>query len=88
MVGIYPFAPARVLALVRPRLPSWLPSLTVSNVRVGDAVVSLRFIRVKVMPSAARLRVMLNQLGVRIGRASNGRLRLHRCGGALQAPYS
>jgi glycogen debranching enzyme len=45
MVGLYPFAPARVLALVRPRLPSWLPWLTVRNIRVGDAVVSLRFVR-------------------------------------------
>jgi glycogen debranching enzyme len=45
MVGLYPFAPARVLALVRPRLPSWLPWLTVRNVRVGDATVSLRFVR-------------------------------------------
>src|SRR5205823_5726800 len=45
MLGIYPFAPARVLALVRPRLPSWLPALTVRNLRVGDARVSLRFMR-------------------------------------------
>jgi glycogen debranching enzyme len=45
MVGLYPFAPARVLALVRPRLPSWIPWLTVRNIRVGDAVVSLRFVR-------------------------------------------
>jgi glycogen debranching enzyme len=45
MVGIYPFAPAHILALLQPRLPSWLPELTVRNVRVGDAVVSLRFTR-------------------------------------------
>jgi glycogen debranching enzyme len=45
MVGLYPFAAAHVLALVRPRLPAWLPWLTLRNVRVGDATVSLRFVR-------------------------------------------
>jgi glycogen debranching enzyme len=45
MLGIYPFAAARVLALVRPRLPDWLETLTLHRLRVGDAVVSLRFRR-------------------------------------------
>jgi glycogen debranching enzyme len=45
MLGIYPFAPAHVLALVRPHLPEWLPAVTVRNIRVGDATVSLRFER-------------------------------------------
>jgi glycogen debranching enzyme len=45
MLGIYPFAPLRVLALVRPRLPAWLPEVTVRNVRVGPATVDLRFER-------------------------------------------
>ena len=45
MLGLYPFAPARTLAIVRPRLPEWLPALTVRGLRVGDAVVSLRFER-------------------------------------------
>jgi glycogen debranching enzyme len=45
LLGLYPFAALRVLALVRPRLPAWLPVLTLENVRVGDAVVSLRFER-------------------------------------------
>src|SRR5919197_5470919 len=45
LLGMYPFAPARVLALVRPRLPEWLPAVTVRNVRVGDAVASIRFER-------------------------------------------
>lgn len=44
-LGIYPFAPARMLALVRPRLPASIPELTVRRVRVGDATVSLRFRR-------------------------------------------
>jgi glycogen debranching enzyme len=45
MLGIYPFAPAGVLALVRPRLPAWLPALTLRRLRVGTATVSLRFER-------------------------------------------
>ncbi len=45
LLGIYPFAPAHVVALVRPHLPEWLPAVTVRNVRVGDATLSLRFER-------------------------------------------
>jgi glycogen debranching enzyme len=45
MLGLYPFAPAHVLAIVRPRLPEWLPRVALRNVRVGDARVSLRFER-------------------------------------------
>jgi glycogen debranching enzyme len=45
MLGLYPFAPAGVLALVRPRLPSWLPTVTVRRLRIGAATVSLRFER-------------------------------------------
>jgi glycogen debranching enzyme len=45
MLGLYPFAPAGMLGVVRPRLPAWLPSLTVRGLRVGEAVVDLRFDR-------------------------------------------
>ncbi len=45
MLGLYPFAPMRVLAVVRPRLPIWAPELTVTGLRVGGAVVDLRFRR-------------------------------------------
>jgi len=45
LLGLYPFAPARTLAIVRPRLPEWLPALTVRRLRVGDAAVSLLFER-------------------------------------------
>ncbi len=45
MLGLYPFAPLRVLALVRPRLPVWLPELTLRNVRVGNATADFRFSR-------------------------------------------
>ena len=44
-LGIFPFAAAGVLGLVRPRLPSWLPDVTLHGLRVGDARVSLRFRR-------------------------------------------
>lgn len=47
LLGIYAFAPLHLLALVRPRLPAWLPSITVRNIRVGGARVSLRFERDK-----------------------------------------
>jgi glycogen debranching enzyme len=45
LLGIYPFAPAHVLALVRPRLPEWLPTVTIRNIRVGTATASIRFER-------------------------------------------
>lgn len=45
MLGLYPFAPARVLGLIRPRLPAWLPSVTLRGLRVGDAVATIRFER-------------------------------------------
>jgi glycogen debranching enzyme len=45
LLGIYPFAPAHVLALVRPHLPEWLPAVTIRNIRVGAATTSIRFER-------------------------------------------
>jgi hypothetical protein len=45
MLGLYPFAPAGVLGLVRPRLPPWLPSVTLRGLRVGQATVTLHFER-------------------------------------------
>jgi glycogen debranching enzyme len=44
LLGLQPFAPLRSL-FVDPFLPSWLPELTISNMRVADATVSLRFWR-------------------------------------------
>jgi glycogen debranching enzyme len=44
-LGLYPFAPLGVLAVVRPRLPPELPEVTLKNLRVGRARVSLRFTR-------------------------------------------
>ena len=45
MLGIYPFAPLGLVALVRPRLPAWLPELTLADLRVGRARLTLRFRR-------------------------------------------
>lgn len=45
MLGLYPFAPAGVLGLVRPRLPVWLPTVTLHGLRVGHAVATIRFDR-------------------------------------------
>jgi glycogen debranching enzyme len=45
MLGLYPFAPGRVLGLVRPRLPDWIPRLRLEGLRVGDAVIDLDFER-------------------------------------------
>jgi glycogen debranching enzyme len=45
MLGLYPFAPLHVLAVIRPRLPAWLPELTVRRLRVGGATVDLAFRR-------------------------------------------
>jgi glycogen debranching enzyme len=45
MLGLYPFAPLRMLATIRPRLPMSVPEVTLRNVRVGGATADLRFTR-------------------------------------------
>jgi glycogen debranching enzyme len=44
MLGLFPYAPLKML-LVDPHLPEWLPEITVRNLRVGQAAVTLRFHR-------------------------------------------
>lgn len=44
MLGIYPFAPLHVL-IVDPHLPEWIPELTITNLRVGEAAADVRFFR-------------------------------------------
>jgi hypothetical protein len=44
MLGLYPYAPLNLL-LLDPRLPAWLPEITLRGLRVGDATVSIRFYR-------------------------------------------
>lgn len=46
MLGIFPYAPLNSL-FVDPHLPDWLPEITLRGLRVGDAVVSIRFFRRK-----------------------------------------
>ena len=44
MLGIFPYAPLRLLFL-DPHLPEWLPVLRLENVRVGTATADLEFRR-------------------------------------------
>jgi glycogen debranching enzyme len=44
MLGIYPYAPLNLL-LVDPHLPDWLPEITLTDLRVGQATVTIRFYR-------------------------------------------
>ncbi len=46
MLGIYPYAPLHAL-FVDPHLPDWLPEITLSNLHVGSAIVTIRFFREK-----------------------------------------
>ncbi|HEY2679971.1 MAG TPA: glycogen debranching N-terminal domain-containing protein [Candidatus Udaeobacter sp.] len=44
ILGLHPYAPLNIL-LVDPHLPEWLPELTLTKLRVGDAAVTIRFYR-------------------------------------------
>ena len=44
MLGLYPYAPLNLL-LVDPRLPVWLPEISIRNLHVASAVIDLRFYR-------------------------------------------
>lgn len=44
MLGLFPYAPLKML-VIDPHLPEWLPELTVSDLRVGKAAVSIAFRR-------------------------------------------
>lgn len=44
LLGIYPYAPANLI-FVDPHLPEWLPEVTVKQMQVGKATVTLRFKR-------------------------------------------
>jgi glycogen debranching enzyme len=46
MLGLQPFAPLKTL-FIDPFLPPWLPEITLTGMRVADAVVSIRFFRKK-----------------------------------------
>lgn len=44
LLGIYPYAPEKILFL-DPRLPAWFPEITIRSMRIGNAIVTLRFFR-------------------------------------------
>ncbi len=44
LLGLFPYAPAQTL-VVDPHLPEWLPEITLSNLRIGDATAGIRFWR-------------------------------------------
>lgn len=44
MIGLYPYAPLKML-FVDPHLPEWLPEITLSNLRVAGAALTIRFFR-------------------------------------------
>jgi glycogen debranching enzyme len=46
LVGIYPYAPDNLMFL-DPHLPDWLPEITLERLRIGKALVTLRFHRTK-----------------------------------------
>ena len=46
LLGLYPYAPLHIL-LLDPHLPPWLPEITLRNLRVGTASVTIRFYRIK-----------------------------------------
>ena len=44
MLGLYPYAPLKLL-VIDPHLPEWLPDITLRDLRVGKARVTIRFRR-------------------------------------------
>jgi hypothetical protein len=44
LLGLYPYAPLNIL-LIDPHLPAWLPEITLTNLRVGDAAITIHFYR-------------------------------------------
>jgi glycogen debranching enzyme len=44
LLGLYPYAPANLL-FIDPHLPDWLPEITVEDLRVGKATITLHFSR-------------------------------------------
>ena len=65
--GITADAPSRVLSIVRPHLPAWLPDLELVGMRVGEARVDLAFTRrdgvtaVQVVRKEGELDVLIRQ---------------------------
>jgi glycogen debranching enzyme len=54
LLGLQPVAPARTL-FVDPALPAWLPEVTLHNLRIGEATVTIRFARRRTGASGYRV---------------------------------
>jgi glycogen debranching enzyme len=54
LLGLYPYARLNLL-LVDPHLPEWLPEITLTNLRVGKSVSTIRFYRKRDGSSSYRL---------------------------------
>jgi glycogen debranching enzyme len=46
ILGLYPYAPLKIL-MIDPHLPDWLPEITVRDLQIGAAKVTIRFFRTK-----------------------------------------
>jgi glycogen debranching enzyme len=46
LLGLYPYAPLHLL-IVDPHLPDWLPEITLRDLRIGAATITIRFHRTK-----------------------------------------
>jgi hypothetical protein len=69
MLGLIPVAPRNTL-VIDPDLPGWLPELSLANIRIGSAQVSLRFRRDR---SGYTHHEIIEQQGdLRIHRAATG----------------
>jgi glycogen debranching enzyme len=81
MLGTFPWAPYKLL-LLDPHLPEWLPQIDLINLRVGQAVVSLRFRR---QPDGNTDFEILDQMGeLRVVRHSRPWTTLERFGEELR----
>ena len=46
LLGTFPYAPLKTL-FVDPHLPEWLPEITIENMRIGKAILAIRFFRTR-----------------------------------------
>ena len=62
LLGLYPYAPSKLL-FVDPHLPRWLPDLVLRDLQVGDARVTMRFVRTRSGDTRYRI---LKKTGMRL----------------------
>jgi glycogen debranching enzyme len=81
MLGLIPVAPRQTL-IIDPDLPEWLPKLSLSNIRVGNARASLRFWRDTA--GSTQHEVLEQQGELRVHRPPTGNIGVDRFARALQ----